>query len=168
MTTAESTTTVTVPEPPGSVATSTPSPDPTSSSSSTTTPVEQVDTGDVDGFTVRRIEIDGREWVVAVADTPEERSRGLMEVRDLGELDGMLFVWEDAAPRVFTMRNTVIPLDLAFFDVQGRFAELVSMVPCEAEPCPAYPSTGQARWAVEALPGAFDGIPLGAALDLPG
>lgn len=162
-----STSGTTAPEPPATVTTMGKTTSSTSSTTTTTT-LDEVDTGDVAGFAVSRIRIGDDEWLVAVADTPEERSRGLMGVRDLGQLDGMLFVWSAAAPRAFTMRNTLIPLDLAFFDSQGRFAELVSMVPCEAEPCPAYPSTGPARWAVEAPPGAFDGIPLGTLLDLSG
>jgi uncharacterized protein len=122
------------------------------------------DTGDVRGFPMASITIAAEPWTVAVAEGFAARARGLMEVSDLGDLDGMLFVWPEAEPRAFTMRNTLIPLDVAFFDGDGRLTEIVAMVPCTEEPCPAYPSAGAVRWAVEAPPGSFDRYPLGASI----
>lgn len=156
--------------PPGSgVATSVP---PVSSTTATPATTETVppapDTGDVRGFPVTSITIAGEPWTVAVAEGFVARARGLMEVTDLGDLDGMVFVWDDAEPRAFTMRNTLIALDVAFFDADGRLIEVLSMVPCADEPCPAYPSTGAVRWAVEARPGSFDRFPLGSPIALGG
>jgi uncharacterized protein len=147
---------------------------PLASSATTTTPVATVtvppapDTGDVGGFPVASITIAGEPWTVAVAEGFAARARGLMGVTDLGDLDGMVFVWDGAEPRTFTMRNTLIPLDVAFFDADGRLTEVVSMVPCAEEPCPAYPSTGAVRWAVEAPPGSFDRFPPGSPIALGG
>lgn len=51
---------------------------------------------------------------VAVADDNKERSQGLMNVRNLPESRGMLFIFEENAPRSFWMANTPLPLDIMF------------------------------------------------------
>lgn len=118
-----------------------------------------LDTGDVTGFTLVTASIDGRALTLALADDPEERGRGLMEVADLGELDGMLFAWESEVDSAFTMRNTRIPLDIAFFDGAGSLVDRLAMAPCREEPCPLYRAAGHYRWAVEAAAGAFEDLP---------
>lgn len=76
-----------------------------------------------------------------VADTADDRRRGLSELTELPDgVDGMLFVWDDVAPRTFTMENTLIPLDIWWFDDEHRLAGLDSVGPCEGSPCPLYPS----------------------------
>jgi uncharacterized membrane protein (UPF0127 family) len=49
-----------------------------------------------------------------IADTPEERNRGLMFRESMGDREGMLFLFHDEQPRSFWMRNTLIPLDMIF------------------------------------------------------
>ena len=107
------------------------------------------------GFTRAEIEVGGEPWVVAFADTPELRAQGLMGVTDLGELDGMLFVWDSDTPSSFWMKDTLIPLDIAFFRADGSLVDVLSMVPCEADPCPRYgPAGGRTyRYALEAPAG---------------
>ncbi len=62
----------------------------------------------------------------------------------------MLFVFATSVPQAFWMKNTLIPLDILYFD-DAR--ELVSMQldvpPCTADPCPIYPSSGAARYVLE-------------------
>ena len=121
-------------------------------------PSTTVDTGDVEGFEIRRIQIGERRLRVAVADAVELRRRGLMGVGDLGALDGMLFVMDGTVRNAFTMRNTLIPLQIAFFDEEGALVDLLEMAPCDEEPCPTYQPTGSYRYGVEVPLGDFDDL----------
>lgn len=90
---------------------------------------------------VALVTIGSEELWVAVADTPAERSRGLMEVDDLGELDGMLFVHDGRAVVRYTMENTLIPLDIWFIDDGGTVVGTTEMTPCTTPgDCPLYSS----------------------------
>ena len=93
---------------------------------------------------------------VDVAETQEQRAFGLMERENLPEDEGMLFVFFEDTSGAFTMRNTLIPLSIAFFDFEGRIVKLMDMEPCEAEPCPAYDPEVTYRGALEVNQGAFD------------
>ena len=110
------------------------------------------------------IEINGIPYSVAVADTPDELSLGLMWVEDLSPLDGMLFVYEGERLISHWMKNTLIPLDIAFFDAEGRFVSKTTMVPCLDEDfpdtkCPTYPAERPAAFSVEVPAGGFDELP---------
>ena len=66
---------------------------------------------------------------VQVAQTPQERQIGLMFRRDMPQHEGMLFVFEQAAPQCFWMRNTLIPLTAAFLADDGTIVNLADMRP---------------------------------------
>lgn len=75
-----------------------------------------------------------------VADSPAERSRGLMLRTSLQPNSGMLFVFEQAALHCFWMKNTLIPLTIAFLDDDGTIVTMADMQPHdEASHCPARP-----------------------------
>ena len=122
---------------------------PTTSVKSTTETEAVVDTGDLADPETRTITVDGQDYLVAFADDPVTRSQGLMGVEDMGDLDGMLFDLEVEREATFTMRNTLIPLDIVFFAADGTGRAMLRMVPCVAEPCPTYPSGAAARYALE-------------------
>lgn len=101
---------------------------------------------------------------VAVADTPAQRRLGLMRIESLPDgLDGMLFVFETARSASFHMRDTLMPLDIWWFDEGGRLVGSTEMEPCPAEPCESYPSLGEVAWALETPSGEVD-LEIGAAL----
>lgn len=124
-----------------------------------------LDTGDVEGFEVAEIDVGDRRLLVAVADTPALRARGLMDVTDLGDLDGMLFVFDRSRPVAFWMKNTLIPLRVGYFGPDGVLFQIEAMEPCLTDDCPTYPSSGEVRWALE-IPADRPFPPLGSTLRL--
>ncbi len=120
----------------------------------------------LDGFDVTAITIDGQQMSVAVADTPELRSQGLMGVDDLGGLDGMLFAFEETTDGGFWMKDTLIALDIAFFDLGGSFVDAFTMDPCTEDPCPVYHPSGTYRYAVETPVGDLRFVGEGSVLEL--
>lgn len=102
------------------------------------------------------IEIDGEELIVAVADTGGERAQGLMDVDDLGDVDGMLFVFESARPVSFTMKNTRIPLDIWFISETGELIGTAEMEPCVTSPCTKYRSPDKVDRVLETPLGTYD------------
>ena len=93
---------------------------------------------------------------VDVAETDEQRAFGLMKRESLPDDEGMLFVFFEDSVSAFTMRNTLIPLSIAFFDLDGEILKILDMEPCEAEPCPSYDPAVTYRGALEVNQGAFD------------
>ncbi|MGN8224371.1 DUF192 domain-containing protein [Gracilimonas sp. BCB1] len=57
--------------------------------------------------------------MVALADEPEERNQGLMDVNEMDTNAGMLFIFPDEAPRSFYMANTPLPLDIIFVNADS-------------------------------------------------
>jgi uncharacterized membrane protein (UPF0127 family) len=92
---------------------------------------------------------------VRVADSDEERQHGLMGVRDLPANDGMAFVYDDPSTETFWMKDTPLPLAIAFVGADGHILAIREMTPCAAEPCATYAAPGPYTWAVEANAGWF-------------
>ncbi|MFQ5522138.1 MAG: DUF192 domain-containing protein [Acidimicrobiia bacterium] len=105
---------------------------------------------ELEGFTRARITVGSEELVVLVADTPSERRRGLKSVGELPEgITGMLFVFPSAAQVGFHMKDTLIPLDIWWFDNEGLLLGSTAMEPCSGDPCLSYRSPAAVRWALE-------------------
>lgn len=88
-----------------------------------------------------------------VASTPEQRSVGLMHRQRLPKNEGMLFVFEQPQLYCFWMKNTPLPLSIAFIDARGRITNIAEMKPhSEAKHCASEP----VRFALEMNTGWFD------------
>ena len=100
---------------------------------------------------------------VEVASSYEQRSIGLMNIKQLPDDVGMAFVFEHSGKRSFFMKDTLIPLDIAFWDEQGQIVEILTMEPCTEEPCRTYDASASFIGAVEVKKGilAARGIQLG-------
>lgn len=86
---------------------------------------------------------------VWLADTPQRRARGLMHVTDLGDADAMAFVYPRPTTAAFWMKNTVLPLSIAFYAADGAYLDAFDMEPCAADPCPSYPTAAAFSVAIE-------------------
>ena len=93
---------------------------------------------------------------VEVADSPAERARGLMFREELASDAGMVFLLTEPSTGGFWMKNTVIPLSIAFWNKDARIHTMLDMVPCEEEPCPVYYPNEAWVGAVEVNPGFFE------------
>ena len=93
----------------------------------------------------------GKEVVVKVeiADDREEQAQGLMHRDELKKGRGMLFVFDDEKRRSFWMKETLIPLDIIYFNEKGEFVSFKEMRPCKEDPCPTYSSEAPAKYALE-------------------
>lgn len=102
--------------------------------------------------------------LVELADTEAERQQGLMYREGLAPGHGMLFVYPDERERGFWMRNTLIPLSIAFLDRQGRIVHIADMQPLDET---TTRSQRPAMYAVEADQGWFaeHGVHVGAKVE---
>ena len=98
-----------------------------------------------------------------LAQTPEQRGRGLMTRTDLAGHVGMVFVYPGLTNETFYMRNTPMPLSIAWFDSSGRFVSSTDMVPCaDRAGCPSYAAARAYRYALEVPRGGLGGLGVGA------
>jgi uncharacterized membrane protein (UPF0127 family) len=123
--------------------------------------------------TARLTEVNGEvcEVCVWLADTPEERGRGLMGVTDLGDAAGMVFEFDEATAGSFYMFQTPTPLSIAWFAPGGDHVGSADMAPCLDTPageCPLYSPGAEYDLALEVFEGGLDalGVGPGARLEL--
>lgn len=89
---------------------------------------------------------------VEVVRTDEQRSRGLMFREKLGRDDGMLFVFDEPAYHSMWMKNTLIPLSVAFVDAKGVILNILDMEPQTLD---SHMSAGPSIYAIETNKGWF-------------
>jgi len=88
-----------------------------------------------------------------VARTEEQKTRGLMHRRTLGERSGMIFVYEADEHLSFWMKNTTVPLTLAFLSSEGEILQIEELKPLSLKPVS---SSRAARYALELPAGALE------------
>jgi len=90
---------------------------------------------------------------IELANDSQSMANGLMHRESLPHNSGMLFVYPDASERSFHMRNTVIPLSIAFADLDGKIKTIKDMYPYDEE---GVNSDCDAAYALEVNQGFFD------------
>jgi uncharacterized membrane protein (UPF0127 family) len=124
----------------------------TSTNNPVTAPVQRIE-GELtfissnDPARVKRIAIE-------VADSPEERNRGLMDRRSLPDSTGMLFIFERSGQQNFWMKNTYIPLDIVFVNADKRIVKIHKYAAPHS--IDSYPSQQDALYVVEVNGGFTD------------
>ena len=103
---------------------------------------------------------------VEIADTEAERQTGLSGRTTLAEEAGMLFVFDQEQPLSFWMKDTLIPLSIAYISADGRIVDIQDMQPLDETP---HPSAEPARYALEVNQGFFAerGVAVGDTVELP-
>jgi uncharacterized membrane protein (UPF0127 family) len=100
----------------------------------------------------KTLSIGENKLIVEVAATPQARETGLMNRFSLQQDHGMLFVFEVPQELAFWMKNTYIPLSIAFVDANGRILNIEDMRPQDES---THWSRGQALYAIEMRQGWF-------------
>lgn len=124
---------------------------------------------DFDECTAHIHTTDGRRILIhlSVASTPRERQQGLMGVGKIPANSGMIFIFSDEQYRNFWMKNTPLPLSIAFLDRNGRIIDIQHMAPWSLQ---TTSSRKPAQYAIEVPKGWFDrlGIFTGARVEFNG
>ena len=102
----------------------------------------------------RVLKIGNHPLKVEVAQTEAQREQGLMFRKSLGRDDGMLFIFDEPAYHAMWMKNTLIPLSVAFLDAQGTILNILDMEPQTLD---SHAAAGPAIYAIETNKGWFDG-----------
>jgi uncharacterized membrane protein (UPF0127 family) len=106
-------------------------------------------------LTITRADSSAVEITVEMARTDEERAQGLMYRKKLPDGQGMLFIYERDQQMSFWMKNTVIPLSIAFIASDGRIIEIRDMQPLDLS---AVQSSRSVRYALETPQGWFERV----------
>ena len=113
---------------------------------------------------LRLTRADGRSVDVRIEVAADEasRQRGLMFRESMAEDAGMLFVFQGETDGPFWMKDTLIPLSIAFVDEEGIVVGVLDMEPCGSDSCPNYGIERPYVLAIEANLGWFDEHGIGA------
>ncbi len=98
------------------------------------------------------LSVDGRQITAEVARTESERAHGLMGRRQLGPSEGMIFIFDRDQHLDFWMKDTPLPLSIAFLSSEGKILEIEDMQPFDLR---TIRSRLSARYALEMNQGAF-------------
>ncbi|MDI6760386.1 MAG: DUF192 domain-containing protein [Candidatus Brocadiaceae bacterium] len=119
-----------------------------------------------EGKELYRLKVAGKVITVELARTPREHGLGLMYRRQLLEDYGMLFVFPEEEHLTFWMKNTYIPLSIAFMSTDGIITQIESMEPLSLS---GHDSKERAKYALEMLEGWFErhNVKVGDKVELP-
>ena len=112
------------------------------------------------GFPTGRVLLGGEDESVFVdveiAETDNQRQLGLMRRESLPDDAGMLFVNFEPTTGGFWMKDTLIPLSIAFIDEEETITQIIDMDPCKKDPCRIYTPEREYVAALEVNQGAFE------------
>jgi uncharacterized membrane protein (UPF0127 family) len=104
------------------------------------------------------VRIGGAQFRIEVARSEQEKERGLMHRRTLGERSGMIFVYEADEHLTFWMKDTTLPLTLAFLSSEGEILQVEELKPLSLKPVT---SARAARYALELPAGSLERLGVG-------
>lgn len=117
-----------------------------------------LDEGEVNGPSVTLHTSKGNFIIDAeIADTMEQRTQGLMHRTEMKDNHGMFFVFDREEQLSFWMKNTLIPLDMIFFDSNHKVVHIQrDAQPCKKDPCEVFSSVKPAKYVLEMKAGTAD------------
>jgi uncharacterized membrane protein (UPF0127 family) len=120
------------------------------------------------GFTITDPQGAMAEWCAMLAASDAQHAQGLMNQRDLRGYDAMLFRYDEPINGAYWMKDTLIPLAVAYFDAGGRFINAQGMDPCPPDTvsCPTYPAAAPFQYAIEVPRGGLGALGIGAGSQL--
>ena len=86
---------------------------------------------------------------VELAQSEEEKARGLMFRESLEENKGMLFIYNSPGIYLFWMKNTLIPLDIIWISEDGKIVHIERALPCTTNECISYIPKEKAKYVLE-------------------
>lgn len=95
---------------------------------------EPISAKTADATTYFPIAIDGKTAYLQIAMNTAEQTKGLMHRDSLEPDHGMLFLFEQPKKQRFWMRNTKIPLDLAYYNTQAELEQILKLYPFDETP----------------------------------
>jgi uncharacterized membrane protein (UPF0127 family) len=102
--------------------------------------------------------IGGKSFRIEVARTDEQKREGLMNRKSIGEREGMIFVYETDQHLAFWMKNTTIPLTLAFLSKDGQITQIEQLKPLSLK---SVVSERAVRYGLELPAGVLDELGVG-------
>ncbi len=99
-----------------------------------------------------RVTLNGQTFKVELADDDNSRAMGLMYREQMSDDEGMLFIFPNSQMRAFWMKNTLIPLDILYFDQNKKLVSISENTPpCKntTSRCQNYPSAKPAKYVLE-------------------
>lgn len=120
------------------------------------------------GFVIRNGSLATEQLCALLADDSQSRAQGLMNQTDMRGYDAMLFRFDTDTDASFFMKDTPMPLSIAWFDADSRFVASTDMEPCLGQSsCPLYRPPRPYRIALEVPRGRLEdlGIGPGAVID---
>ncbi len=96
------------------------------------------------------VTLKNQRYTIEIRNDDDGRELGLMFRQQMDLDHGMLFIFGREKPLSFWMKNTLIPLDILYFDEQLKFVSMHTHVPpCKTPKCPSYPSKSPAKYVLE-------------------
>ena len=100
--------------------------------------------------------VNNNEISLYIADNNLKKQKGLMNVNELKDDEGMIFLFNEQNKHTFWMKNTLIPLDIIWVDKDKTIVDIITAQPCTSESCPFLYPKAESMYVIELQAGNSD------------